>query len=142
MDDNFQILNLTENPFPQNPIIIIDNNDKRINGLIAILHSVRQSVRARMNDPDNVCFHMNNSMNNKRAGNMCFWLCFGLLYCTGTVLYRTVLCYAMLYYTGSYSILYYTTPQHSIPYNSIPYHSRALRSGIRANSGYMKTSDS
>ena len=34
MDDNFQILNLTDNPFPQNPIIIIDNNDKRINGLI------------------------------------------------------------------------------------------------------------
>ena len=34
MDDNFQILNLTENPFPQNPIIIIDENDKRINGLI------------------------------------------------------------------------------------------------------------
>ena len=34
MDDNFQILNLTENPFPQNPIIIIDENDKKINGLI------------------------------------------------------------------------------------------------------------
>ena len=36
MDDNFQILNLTENPFPQNPIIIIDENDKRINGLPSI----------------------------------------------------------------------------------------------------------
>ena len=30
MGDNFQILNLTENPFPQNPVIIIDGNDKRI----------------------------------------------------------------------------------------------------------------
>jgi len=34
MGDDFQILNLTENPFPQNPVIIIDGNDKRTNGLI------------------------------------------------------------------------------------------------------------
>ena len=30
MGDNFQTLKLTENPFPQNPFIIIVGNDKRI----------------------------------------------------------------------------------------------------------------
>ena len=34
MNDNFKLLNLTENPFPQNPTIIIDDVDKKTNGMI------------------------------------------------------------------------------------------------------------
>ena len=45
MDDNFQILNLTDNPFPQNPIIIIDNNDKRINGIIASSPAIKPAIQ-------------------------------------------------------------------------------------------------